>query len=318
MMTRQREVTRSFSSEISVILTAYNEGLELGRTINSIRRNTQSDFEVIVVDDGSTDRSLTGKAFRDVTVIRHATRMGVAYSRNEATRLAKGRTLAYLDGHQRLTEGCLDACADLAVRRQAIVCPDLCGFEKNAALIHGARFQSPRDKPPFGAEWKILKPVRRVTAMSSLRAPAYVIPAEIYPQVQWSRLLRGWGGSEGAISLKAFFSGVDIFHLCGHIAYHKFKRKFHYKVGWDEVWRNHAIMARICFSEETWLKYWLPEIFAPHLDDKTQKELKSAAIRKEHENFHTLKVRSDYEFWTRLIRRRIPKPLRPLRLLSRC
>lgn len=306
----------SSTPDISVILTAHNEGRELGRTIDSIRNNTQSPFELIVVDDGSTDKSVTGKAFREITVIRHATRMGVACSRDEASRLAKGKVFAYLDGHQRLTKCCLDACADLAVNRRAIVCPDLCGFEKDATLIHGARFISRRDKPPFGAEWKTSRPRRRVITQSSLRAPAYVIPAQVYPQVCWSRLLRGWGGSEGAVSLKAFFCGIDILHLCGPVAYHKFKRKFHYKVGWDEVWRNHAIVARICFSTDSWLNYWLPDVFGPHLDTKSQRELKSVSIRKEHENFQELKVRSDHEFWTRLIRRRIPKSLSSPRLLS--
>lgn len=300
----------------SVIVTAHNEGKELSRTIDSIRVSTNADFEIIVVDDASTDKSVEASSFREAKVIRHEQRMGVAYSRDKATRLAKGKVFAYLDGHQRLTPGCLEQCADLALKRQAIVCPDLCGFEKDAACIHGARFRSPRDKPPFGAEWKISQPVRRVTTMSSLRAPAYLIPAEVYPQVRWSRLLRGWGGSEGAVSLKAFFCGVEILHLCGPIAYHKFKRKFHYNVGWDEVWRNHAIMARICFSEDTWFNYWLPEIFATHLDEKTQKEMQSAAIRKEHENFQNLKVRSDHEFWTRLIRRRIPKSISPAPLRS--
>lgn len=40
---------------LSVIITAYDEGEELHRTVNSVRANTRQSHEIIVVDDGSTD-----------------------------------------------------------------------------------------------------------------------------------------------------------------------------------------------------------------------------------------------------------------------
>ena len=40
---------------ISVIITAYNEGSELRRTIDSVRENTKQPFEIILVDDGSNE-----------------------------------------------------------------------------------------------------------------------------------------------------------------------------------------------------------------------------------------------------------------------
>lgn len=42
---------------LSVVITAYNEGEELGRTIESVRAHTEQSYEIIVVDDGSTDGS---------------------------------------------------------------------------------------------------------------------------------------------------------------------------------------------------------------------------------------------------------------------
>lgn len=167
-----------------------------------------------------------------------------------------------------------------------------------------------RGKPPFGAEWKLTRPRKNISPVNSLRAPAYVIPASIYPKVAWSPLLRGWGGSEACVSLKAFFTGVPILHLCGPIAYHKFKTKFHYPVTWDEIWRNHALIARICFSERTWYDYWLPKIFEPHLNETVQREMDSAEVREEQRAFQKLKVRSDHEFWTRLVFRAVPKSVK--------
>ena len=72
-MNLQRDVPR-----ISVIITAHNEGEELRRTVESVRENTQQPFEIVLVDDGSTDGSCDGLADDDLTVIRHDERTGVA------------------------------------------------------------------------------------------------------------------------------------------------------------------------------------------------------------------------------------------------
>lgn len=205
---------------------------------------------------------------------------------------------------------CLDQCSAIAKRRKSIVTPILQDFGECSSLIYGAKFVMGKSGPPFGAEWKLTKPRKKISTVNSLRAPAYVIPASLYPKVAWSPLLRGWGGSEACVSLKAFFTGVPILHLCGPIAYHKFKSKFHYPVTWDEIWRNHALIARICFSERTWYDYWLPKIFEPHLNDSVQREMESDAVRDEQRAFQKLKVRPDHEFWTHLVFRAVPRSIR--------
>lgn len=292
---------------VSVVITAFNEGAELLQTVLSVAECMCSKaFEIIVVDDGSTDDCVQHARIDEHVKIAHDKRNGVACSRDEAVHVATGECFAFLDGHQRLTHGCLSECSRVAMRENAIVCPDTMGFEQDDRTAHGANFYFARARPPFGAKWRLLKPEKQITRVRSLKAPAYVIPAEIYPKVRWSRLLRGWGGSEGSVSLKAFFTDTPILHLCGPIAYHKFKKTFHYEVTWDEIWRNHALIARICFSESTWYDYWLPEVFAKHLSEKTQQEMDSDAVKAEHLEFQQIKIRPDHEFWTRLAFQKVP------------
>lgn len=294
---------------ISLVITAHNEGIELLRTVESIRGSTSVDTEIILVDDGSTDGCCENCDFgTNLRRIRHDVRVGVARSRDEGTALAQGDVVGYLDGHQRIVGNSLERCADLALTENAIVCPDVCGFDDDNRL-HGAYFVMCRERKLFSAEWKHRMPSGGVGRITSLKAPAYFIPQKRYPLVGWSRMLRGWGGSEAAVSLKAFFAGVDILHLCGPLIRHQFKKSFHYEVGWPEVWRNHAINARICFEERTWYEYWLPEVFDGHLDDETRRDLESEAMKAEHSRFARTKVRQDREFWSRLVFQKMPAVL---------
>jgi glycosyltransferase involved in cell wall biosynthesis len=297
--------------QITAIVTAFDEGTELLNTVRSVTdAMCYVGYEILVVDDGSTDGYPQDPALALLVKIVHPARTGVANSRDEAVEIASGTCFAFLDGHQRLTTGCLNECAQLAIQENAIVCPDITGYNQDDELLHGAYFHMPRRKPPFGANWRTLTPKKRVTRISSLKAPAYVIPAAVYPKVRWSRLLKGWGGSEGSVSVKAFFTDTRILHLHGPIAYHKFKKSFHYDVTWDEIWRNHALIARICFSEATWYDYWLPEVFQEHLSEETQQEMDSDPVKAEHLEFQQIKVRPDHEFWTRLAFQKIPSAVK--------
>jgi hypothetical protein len=236
--------------------------------------------------------------------------MGVAFSRDQGARLAGGQVLAFVDGHQRFSHGWLEACANVALRRKAIVWPDVGGFDRRSLIGHGAVFRLCPKHGYFAARWKRLPPTRRVTRISSLKAPGYVVPRSVYERVPWIGELRGWGGTEAAISLKAFFLGLPLLHLCGPLARHRFKRSFAYDVTSQEVWRNQALIARICFDERTWFDYWLPHVFAERLLPSSSAELDSDSVRDQQREFQRQKICTDQEFWTSLLKSSEPAALR--------
>ncbi len=291
---------------ISVVITTHNEGPELLRTIKSIRKNTQRLHEMIVVDDGSTDGHCLGLAEQGVNVIRHDSRVGVAISRHQATQVATGNVVAYLDGHQRVSRRCLDRLAEVALEQRAIVSVDACNFSFLATIAHGAEFQLCPRRGYFSARWRHKRPPATVSRVTSLKAPAYALPRSIYDRIHWIESLRGWGGSEAAISLKAFFAGVDILHLRGPLAKHRFRRAFPYVTTWNEVWRNQALIARICFDDRTWNDYWLPQVFDKHLSSQTREDLESDSVAREHQAFMATKSRGDKDFWTQLLGMELP------------
>lgn len=292
---------------VSVIITVHNEGQEIRRTVDSVRRNTESDFEIIVVDDGSTDGCCQDLESDEIRVIRHSRRIGVAHSRHEATMAARGDVLAYMDGHQRVSRHCLDHCAKLALTRKAIVWPDVRNMNRMASTTaHGA---SMRICPKYGlitARWRLAAPASKLSKISTLSAPGYFIPREIYHRVSWIRGLRGWGASELAIALKAFFLEIDIFHTCGPIMWHRFKKKFHYSVSRHDHWKNHALVARVCFDDRTWSEFWLPHVFQKYMDRAMQRDLEADDVLAQHEAFLSEKRRPDREFWRGLLHVREP------------
>jgi glycosyltransferase involved in cell wall biosynthesis len=82
---------------ISVIIPTYNRLDLLKETVQSVRAQTFRDFEVIVVDDGSTDGTAEWlRAQPDLHAVEQ-TNHGIAASRNNGAAAARGRWFAFLD-----------------------------------------------------------------------------------------------------------------------------------------------------------------------------------------------------------------------------
>jgi glycosyltransferase involved in cell wall biosynthesis len=85
---------------VSVVLPTYNRAPLLGRSIRSVLEQSYTDFELVVVDDGSTDETEgVVKAFDDprVRYVALGRNAGAAAARNAGIRLARGRFLAFQD-----------------------------------------------------------------------------------------------------------------------------------------------------------------------------------------------------------------------------
>ena len=105
------------SPRISVVVATYNYDLYLARALDSILAQQEVDFEVLVVDDGSTDqtREIVGRYGRVVNYVRqeHA---GVFSACRTGARAARGRYVLFIDADDRLRPGALAALQAAAER----------------------------------------------------------------------------------------------------------------------------------------------------------------------------------------------------------
>ena len=94
---------------ISIIIPLYNKQDCIKRTIYSVIRQDFEDFEIVVVDDGSTDSS--GKVVNEIPDERvkyfHKDNQGVSAARNFGLSLAKGEWVLFLDADDVLKEHAL-------------------------------------------------------------------------------------------------------------------------------------------------------------------------------------------------------------------
>ncbi|MEB3269695.1 MAG: glycosyltransferase [Leptolyngbya sp.] len=109
--------------KISAIICTHNRDAYLGAAIDSLLQQDFDDYEVIVVDNGSTDRT------RTVTEARlphprlryiYEAQLGLSVARNAGAQAAQGQILAYLDDDAEASPGWLTALAQVYAQQERV------------------------------------------------------------------------------------------------------------------------------------------------------------------------------------------------------
>lgn len=123
---------------VSIIIPTYNRATLLGHTLESVFSQTYTDYEVIVIDDGSTDNTHAILArYEDRICVVHQKNQGVGAARNAGILAGQGDYIAFLDSDDIWMPAKLEH--QMAVLREhsepAWIYSDAYAFESNVADI---------------------------------------------------------------------------------------------------------------------------------------------------------------------------------------
>ena len=104
---------------VSVIIPTFNSEKFLATCLESLKRQTWREMEVIIVDDGSMDSTLEIAKIHECRVIKNPKR-GRAEAKNEGIRRSLGEYLLFIDSDMELHNNVTNECIELVKRNQRI------------------------------------------------------------------------------------------------------------------------------------------------------------------------------------------------------
>ena len=145
---------------ISVVMPVYNAEKLLPECLEALRANTDVDFEIVVVDDTSTDRSREIAAEYGARVVPSGGRLGPAGARNVGAREATGEIIFFVDSDVMVRRDTLRRLAEafdedptldgvIAVQAPQMRFRDICSLYKNLWMYWTYARRAGEDVPLF-------------------------------------------------------------------------------------------------------------------------------------------------------------------------
>ena len=192
---------------LSIIMPVYKAEKYLSRSVHSILGQAFSDFELILIDDGSTDRcgelcDAFAAADPRVAVIHFAKNAGVIATRNRALEQARGEYITFVDADDEI---------DPETYQKVI---DQMGDRRPDAVVFGVEERYYNQKQELKSKKVITLPTRYFSDQTQARK--YVIELEkstLYGYL-WNKLYRAELIRERSLRIRPYPIASDFFFNC--------------------------------------------------------------------------------------------------------
>lgn len=261
----------------SVIITAFNEGIDLEGTVMDAIGGSVAPEEVIIVDDGSDTPvapRFTGSPWQNVRVVQTPTRRGCAASRNYGvSQSADTDLIVILDSHMRMPHWWLE-CIQAAVAKHpnAIFCAACACFSTNwTTTFHGSGAKFQQGYAHVDPLWMEPGPADSIDLVPCILGACYAIPRRL-----WNALhglnpnFYGWGQDEQDLSIRSWQLGYEVRRINQLVVPHRFNRKMvgNFLNTWQSGY-NAAVLCMTVFEDgiyEERYEPYLREVFnAPEM-----------------------------------------------------
>jgi glycosyltransferase involved in cell wall biosynthesis len=230
---------------ISVVVISRNEGSFLRRTVENLLDTLPAGAEIVVVDDGSTDKSAEG--LKRVRLYR-AKGLGVAKSRNFGGQKTRGDILIFADAHLGLDAGWWRPLTEqLEDPKVGAVAPGIAKWKDDGLIGWGIRFKGPQ----MEVKWLRRKP-KQPAAVPILPGCCLAMRREVFerPGGGWDQGLHQRGNVDNEVSVRLWLLGYELRVVPEVVVRHRFRKTSPFPVGWPEYLHNRLRLAFVHFKPE--------------------------------------------------------------------
>jgi polypeptide N-acetylgalactosaminyltransferase len=243
---------------ISFIIAVRDEPHELLQaTIDGLLRTSDGyPREIVLVDDGSLVPIQIERP--DILVVRNSESLGSARSRRIGASFASGNVLSFLDAHMSFAPDWLNKMM-AHVDSEALLCSAWWDYELTRCHCWGADFRwcGERDHvsgrcPGFDFRHRTVFPGDGAVNVPMLIGASYMMLRSSYDRIGgFSPFFRTWGRLEQDLSFRAWIVGLGVKCVSEARVGHFSRKKFPYKVCWNDIEFNQMATVRTAFEEST-------------------------------------------------------------------
>lgn len=202
-------------NESTVIIPFLNENREVRNTVKNLRENSNLDFDLILINDCSTDGYDYKKVAADFNAqyMEHSQRKGVAMSRDEGVNVCKTDYFLFLDAHMRVyqKDWVKILVSELKENARSLLCGttlnlDIEGNQTTEKLGYGAYF----DFTELTIKWLTSgdnMPEGNIIDIPCVLGASYACSKKYWMYIEGLSGLKSYGLDEQLISIKVWLDG---------------------------------------------------------------------------------------------------------------